>query len=95
MSENAMGYLLNRAGYHHKHVPHGFRSTFSTIMNERYPADRHVIDFMLAHVPKDKIEAKYNRAQYLQRRTELAQEWADLIAADLMPAADLLLGRRR
>ncbi|WP_244520032.1 tyrosine-type recombinase/integrase [Sinorhizobium glycinis] len=38
MSENALGYLLNRAGYHHKHVLHGFRSTFSSIMNERYPA---------------------------------------------------------
>jgi integrase len=22
-SENALGYLLNRAGYHHRHVPHG------------------------------------------------------------------------
>ncbi|WP_422636246.1 tyrosine-type recombinase/integrase [Sinorhizobium fredii] len=40
MSENALGYLLNRSGYHHKHVPHGFRSTFSTIMNERHPTDR-------------------------------------------------------
>ncbi|MCU4162334.1 tyrosine-type recombinase/integrase, partial [Acidiphilium sp. AL] len=28
MSENAMGYLLNRAGYHHRHVPHGWRAAF-------------------------------------------------------------------
>src|SRR3546814_6244496 len=35
MSENAIGYLLNRAGYHGHHVPHGFRASFSTIMNER------------------------------------------------------------
>ena len=34
MSENAIGYLLNRAGYHGRHVPHGFRAAFSTIMNE-------------------------------------------------------------
>src|SRR3546814_5284888 len=34
MSENAIGYLLNRAGYHGHHVPHGFRAAFSTIMNE-------------------------------------------------------------
>jgi integrase len=33
-SENAIGYLLNRAGYHHRHVPHGWRATFSTVMNE-------------------------------------------------------------
>jgi integrase len=34
VSENAIGYLLNRAGYHGHHVPHGFRAAFSTIMNE-------------------------------------------------------------
>lgn len=33
MSENALGYLLNRAGYHGRHVPHGFRASFS-IVNE-------------------------------------------------------------
>jgi integrase len=94
MSENALGYLLNRAGYHHRHVPHGWRSTFSTIMNELYPNDRHIIDFMLAHVPKDKVEAAYNRALYLPRRKELAQLWADLIMKDAKPAQDLLEGLR-
>lgn len=83
MSENAMGYMLNRAGYHHRHVPHGFRSTFSTIMNERYPADRAIIDLMLAHQPTNEVESAYNRSAYLQRRTELAQIWADLITKDL------------
>ena len=36
MSENAMGYLLNRAGYHSRHVPHGWRATFSSVMNESH-----------------------------------------------------------
>ncbi|WP_404480528.1 tyrosine-type recombinase/integrase [Novosphingobium sp. BL-52-GroH] len=42
MSANAIGYLLNRAGYHGHHVPHGFRAAFSTIMNEwvALPANR-------------------------------------------------------
>jgi integrase len=92
MSENAIGYLLNRAGYHHRHVPHGWRSTFSTVMNERFPADRQVIDLMLAHVPKEKVEAAYNRAAHLQRRRELAQLWADLIMEG-RPAAKALLPR--
>lgn len=92
MSENAMGYLLNRAGYHSKHVPHGFRSSFSTIMNERFPADRQIIDFMLAHVPKDKVESAYNRSLYLPRRIELAQAWADLLMKEAPPAVDLLTG---
>lgn len=66
ISENAIGYLLNRAGYHGRHVPHGFRAAFSTIMNEWAERngkehDRKVIDLMLAHVPKEKVEGAYNR----------------------------------
>ncbi len=90
MSENALGYLLNRAGYHHRHVPHGWRSTFSTVMNERYPADRPIIDLMLAHVPKEKVEAAYNRASHMGRRRELAQIWADLITEGLPPPVEAL-----
>lgn len=95
MSENTMGYLLNRAGYHHRHVPHGFRSTFSTIMNELHPEDRFVIDFMLAHVPKDDVEAAYNRALYLKRRVELAQIWADMLLEGAPPAKALLKAPRK
>lgn len=94
-SSNAIGYLLNRAGYHHRHVPHGWRATFSTVMNERYPADSRIIDLMLAHTPKDKIEGAYNRAAHLARRRELAQIWADLIMDGRPPPADLLRLPRR
>lgn len=91
MSENAIGYLLNRAGYHHRHVPHGWRAAFSTIMNERardhgQAGDRAVIDLMLAHVPKDKVESAYNRAAFMPRRRELAQEWADVLLEGFWPA---------
>jgi integrase len=95
MSENAMGYLLNRAGYHSRHVPHGWRATFSTIMNEGYRHDRHIIDLILAHAPKDKTESAYNRAAYLGRRTELLQEWADLLLTDAVEPIKLLEGPRR
>jgi len=88
MSENAIGYLLNRAGYHGHHVPHGFRAAFSTIMNEwaeRHGKehDRSVIDLMLAHVPKEKVEGAYNRAAYMPRRRELAKVWAEMLTKDL------------
>lgn len=95
MSENAIGYAYNRLpGYSGRHVPHGWRSTFSTIMNERAlamdrPGDRAVIDLMLAHLPSG-VEGAYNRAAYLPRRRELAQEWADLLMEG-MPTADTLL----
>jgi integrase len=81
ISENAIGYLLNRAGHHGRQTAHGLRATFSSIMNERFPADRAVIDMMLAHVPKGQSssETAYNRATHLTRRRELANEWAALL----------------
>ncbi|RMB54753.1 site-specific recombinase XerD [Sphingomonas sp. PP-CE-3A-406] len=99
ISENAIGYFYNRLAVRARHVPHGWRSTFSTVMNERAqtlnrPGDRAIIDLMLAHIPEG-VEATYNRAAYLQRRTEIAQEWADLLLDGFAPAAQLLEGPRR
>ncbi|HEX8446304.1 MAG TPA: integrase arm-type DNA-binding domain-containing protein [Sphingomonas sp.] len=100
MSENAVGYLYNRLpAYRGRHVPHGWRSTFSTLMNGRAqdmdrPADRAIIDLMLAHLPSG-VESKYNRAAYMPRRRALAQEWADVLLDGLRPASSLLEGRRR
>ena len=95
MSENAIGYLLNRAGYHGHHVPHGFRAAFSTIMNEWAERegkvhDRKVIDLMLAHIPKEKVEGAYNRAAYMPRRRELAQIWADMLSDGLPDPGTLI-----
>lgn len=58
-------------------------------MNERYRADRAIIDLMLAHVPDNEVEGAYNRAMYLDRRAELAQIWADLISEGLLPPLTL------
>lgn len=96
MSENAIGYLLNRAGYHGHHVPHGFRAAFSTIMNEwaernGKKGDRKIIDLMLAHVPSEKVEGAYNRAAYMPRRRELAQTWAEMLTETLPAPRALVL----
>lgn len=95
LSENAIGYLYNRAGYHSRHVPHGWRAAFSTVMNERRPADRQVIDMMLAHVQGDKVEAAYNRAEHMARRRDVAEEWAGLVMQGQRTAEDLLTVARR
>ncbi|MBB6226089.1 tyrosine-type recombinase/integrase [Polymorphobacter multimanifer] len=100
MSENAIGYLYNRLGYQGRHVPHGWRTTFSTLMNERAEReeranDRAVIDLMLAHVPRNKIEGAYNRAAFAPRRRELAILWAQLLLEGSKPVAELLEGPRR
>ena len=107
MSENAVGYLYNREGFRGQHVPHGWRTSFSTVMNgmaershpgtDRLIIDRLIIDLMLAHTPTGLSESErdYNRAGYMDRRRELTQMWADLIMDGLQPAEALLAGPRR
>jgi len=99
ISENALSTAYRRAGFTRIHVPHGWRSTFSTIMNERAmdldrPGDRPVIDLMLAHQPSG-VEAHYNRAAYMPRRRKIAQEWADMLLQGVPSPETLLIGRRR
>ena len=44
-------------------------------------SDRHIIDLMLAHVPDgvSASEGAYNRAAFMERRRELAEEWGRMI----------------
>ncbi len=98
MSENAIGYMYLRNGYAGRHVPHGWRATFSTIMNERAiteqrPDDRAIIDAMLAHKPKglSGSEMAYNRALHMPRRRELAEVWAGVLVDGLRSASELLV----
>lgn len=82
IGEGAIGALYDRAGFSGRHVPHGWRSSFSTILNETLAADpgaRADIDRALAHTPKDKVEAAYNRAQLLDRRRALFAHWGQLL----------------
>jgi len=80
LGENAIGALYARAGFAGRHVPHGWRASFSTILNEVLPDERAAIDRALAHSPKDKVEAAYNRAQQLARRRALFEHWGALLA---------------
>lgn len=99
ISDSTLSQLYLDAGYRGRHVPHGWRASFSTIMNERAghggrDGDRAIIDLMLAHMPGG-VEAAYNRAAYLPRRRELAQEWADLLMQDVPAPGTLPTGPRR
>lgn len=80
IGEGAIGDLYVRAAFAGRHVPHGWRATFSTILNDRFPDDQALIDRALAHAGhKGKVEAAYNRAQHQSRMRRLFQDWADLI----------------
>jgi len=77
----AIGALYGRAGYAGRHVPHGWRASFSTILNEQCPDQRAAIDLALAHTPKgeSESEAAYNRAQLLDQRRALFQRWGAML----------------
>lgn len=75
----AIGALYDRAGWRGRHVPHGWRATFATILNEAMPEERFVIDQALAHSPKEKVEAAYNRAAQLARRRRLFDAWGEML----------------
>ncbi|MCL2000829.1 MAG: integrase arm-type DNA-binding domain-containing protein [Planctomycetes bacterium] len=76
-----MGLLnaLRRMGYGRGVATiHGFRTTASTLLNERgYRPD--VIEAQLSHGEGNKIRAAYNRAEYLPERRAMMQEYADYL----------------
>jgi integrase len=59
--------------------PHGLRSTFSTIANERSGSSGDVIEASLAHVEGNQVRRAYNRASYMDQRAKLLQWWGDYL----------------
>ncbi len=66
--------IIKRNGYGGQMVTHGFRSLFSTHANNSQKFRADVIEYQIAHVPKDRIRGIYNRAEYWDERKEL-MEW--------------------
>ena len=80
IGEGAIRQLYIDAGYRGRHVPHGWRASWSTILNELGPSERAEIDRALAHTPKDKVELAYNRAIQMVRRRALFEQWGEILA---------------
>lgn len=78
ISENAVLLVIRQIGYEGLASGHGFRHQFSTVMNEHeWPHD--AIERQLAHTDSGSIRGIYNHAQYLDKRREMMQWWADWI----------------
>jgi integrase len=78
LSDGAIAGMFKRIGYGGRQTAHGFRHLVSTALNERgYEEDW--IERQLAHGDPDKIRGTYNKAQYLEPRRKMMQEWADLL----------------
>lgn len=66
--------VIKRSGYAGRMTTHGFRSLFSTVLNESNLFNPDAIERQLAHVPQNRIRSAYNRAQYWDERVKL-MEW--------------------
>lgn len=77
---------------------HGFRSTFRDWCAEAVSVPREVAEAALAHTVRDKVEAAYARADLLERRRRLMEDWARHLArgdARAGEVADLVAVRGR
>jgi integrase len=79
MSDNTINAALRRLGYGTNDLTvHGFRAMASTLLYERgWPGD--VIEIQLARQERNKVKAAYNHAQYMDKRREMMQWWADYL----------------
>jgi len=93
ISENTINAALRRLGYEKSEMTaHGFRAMASTSLNELGWAPD-VIERQLAHAPRNKVRAAYNRAAYLSERRRMMQAWADHLDALKAGAAVVPIGR--
>ena len=79
ISDNTINAALRRLGYTSDEMTgHGFRTTASTLLNERgWEPD--AIERQLAHAPRNKVRAAYNRSELLDKRRHMMQAWADYL----------------
>ena len=80
MSENATGDVYDEIGYRGRACNHGWRHTFSTLANESGLWNEDWIEKQLAHHPRNRVRAVYNKAQYLKQRHELMEWWSDQLS---------------
>jgi integrase len=77
ISENTLLFALYRMGYHSRATTHGFRTTASTVLNERQ-FNRDWIELQLAHFDGS-VRGIYNAAEWLPGRRKMMQWWGNYV----------------
>ncbi|MCR6480565.1 integrase arm-type DNA-binding domain-containing protein [Variovorax sp. ZS18.2.2] len=90
ISDNTLRAALLTLGYGPTvQTVHGFRATARTMVRERLKVDPRVIEAHLAHASKDQNGGAYDRAEYVEERAVMIQQWADYLDK-LAAGADIL-----
>ena len=79
MSNNTILKALKRLGYKGRMTGHGFRALAMSTIKEKLGYRHEVVDRQLAHAPRSKVEAAYDRAAFLDERRRMMQDWADYL----------------
>jgi integrase len=79
LSDNSVRSALYAMGYGSEQSWHGFRASARTMMVDELDADPLAIEANLAHAVKDSNGRSYNRTQYLKKRYDQIQLWADYL----------------
>src|ERR1700733_197820 len=70
---------LKRLGYKGRMTGHGFRALAMSTIKEKLGYRHEVVDRQLAHAPRSKVDAAYDRALFLADRRKMMQDWADYL----------------
>lgn len=79
MSNNTVLMALRRMGYQGKMTGHGFRALAMSTIKQELGYRHEVVDRQLAHAPRNKVDAAYDRAKFLNERKIMMQAWADYV----------------
>jgi integrase len=81
MSNNTILKALECMGYKGQMTGHGFRALAMSTIKEQLGYRHEVVDPQLAHASRNKVDAAYDRAQFLDERGKMMQDWADYLTA--------------
>jgi len=79
LDPSAPNAFLKRIGYDGELVAHGWRSVARTYGVDILKGREIVIERQMGHLPTGKIGKAYDRAQYLEERTEFIKQWCELL----------------
>lgn len=79
MSNNTILFAIGRMGYKGRMTGHGFRALAMSNIKEKLGYRHEVVDRQLAHAQRNKVDRAYDRAQFLDERRKMMQEWADYL----------------
>ncbi len=79
ISDGTVLMAIKKMGFRGRMTAHGFRALARTAIREKLKYDPDVIECQLAHKAAGPLGEAYNRAQFLDERKIMMQDWADYI----------------